>query len=487
MNNNYLLLLPILIPIISGMLIGLLKMENRKLRQTVTLVSVVSAFLLTVLAVATAKDDSTMQLFRLTENITFFLKLDGLGKVFALLVSSLWVVTTFYAFGYMPHEGKEVKFYTFFNIVMGVVIGLAFAGNALTMYLFYEFLTLMAFPLITHTETPEAIAAGKKYLLYSFIGAIMAFSSIGISFWASGGGAFVMGGLMDGKSPDFILLWGFLFGFLGFGVKAAEFPSHGWLPSAYVAPTPVTALLHAVAVVKAGIFGVMRVTYYIYGADFIKGSWVHIFCLILTGFSIVYGSSMAIRTLHLKKRLAYSTISQLSYILFAIMMLSPAGLRGGVVHMVFHGVMKITLFFCCGSIMMMTDTTDVREMKGYGRKMPITFACFTIASLALVGLPPTMGLISKWMLATAAFSSGTPVYGVIGIVAIMMSTLLTGLYLLPLSAKAFFPGEGFKLADDSNTEASKLMTIPVVFLTILIIIFGLFPGLLLNFLASVGL
>lgn len=488
MYNQLLLPLPIVLPVVAGILIRALKLEDKKKRQTFVAAVTIVNMVLTIVTLLLAKGQ-TLQLVRISDQISFALHIDDLSIVFGALVAILWVPTTFYAFGYMSHEGDEVKFFAWFTAVMGIAIGLAFAANILTFYLFYEFLTLFTFPLLTHAGTKEAMAAGKKYLIYSFIGATLAFLSAVVLQAYSSGAMFQYGGTLDtGKAAGNPLLLQimYLVGFMGFGVKAAVLPVHDWLPSAYVAPTPVTALLHAVAVVKAGVFGVMRLTYFGYGADFLRGSWVQYVTMALALCTILYGSGMALRTKHLKKRLAYSTIGQLSYILFAAALMTPTGLQAGLMHMVFHGIIKIVLFLCCGSVMFMTQKTEIAEMTGLGKSMPLTWGCMFVAALGLVGLPPTAGLISKWYLITTAFSSGSMVQGLVGIVVLMASTMLSALYLLPLCVKAFFPGRDFVADELIKRDPPRVMSISVLIITIAVVVLGVFPGLVTGFMTQIG-
>lgn len=487
-----LMLFPILVPIIGGILMQFLDMEDRKKRQMYVGAIAIISMLLTVFVLFSFHDGQSLQLFHIVRGISITFAVDSLSVVFGLMVSILWVFTTFYAFGYMSHEGNEVRFFSFFLMAMGVSAGLALAGNPVTLYLFYELLTFITFPLIIHAGTKEALAAGRKYLGYSVFGATLGLISIAAVTFISNGAAseagFTFGGVLtqamtEGNST--MIHWMYFLGFLGFSVKSAVFPMHGWLPSAYVAPTPATALLHAVAVVKAGIFGIMRLTYYVYDFEFFKGSWVQIVCLGMIFVTILYGSAMALRTRHLKKRLAYSTISQLSYILFGVMMLSVQGLHAALVYMVIHAVIKITLFFCCGSIMFTTGTTDVREMNDYGRLMPTTFVCFAVASLALTGVPPIAGFFGKFYLLRGALLSEQNILAIIGCVVIAISVLLTALYLLPVALRAFFPAKGKELEDVSQKSSMNFMSVPIMLLSVLMFLMGVAPSLLTNFIEKI--
>lgn len=479
MNTQLLLLLPVLLPIIGGIAVGVLKIEERKKRNTFVSLIVLVNLIVTALALY-LNHGKSLVLLKMPMGITFLFKIDIVGVVFALLVSILWLLTTFYAFGYMSHEENETRFFTYFTMALGVVLGISFAGNPFTLYLFYEILTLVTYPLVTHSQTEEALKAGKKYILYSFLGAALAFTSISILQVISVNSEYVLNGVLSPSDIDnfrVVLEVFYLIGFLGFGVKAAIFPFHGWLSAAYIAPTPVTALLHAVAVVKSGIFAIIRLTYYGYGTVLLKGSVVQTICMIFIVVTIIYGSSMALRTTHLKKRLAYSTISQLSYILMAVMMLSKVGLVTAIVQMVLHAIIKITLFLCTGNIMFTTGKNYVQEMVLIGKSMTKTMICFTIAALALTGIPPTVGVFSKWILGSAAFGSNEPILGALGIGAIMISTLLTALYLLPFSFKAFFGVPTTKEVLEKK-EAPGTMIYPVILLATTIMVLGVLPNLI---------
>ena len=277
----------------------------------------------------------------------FMFKIDGLGGLFAVMISILWPLASLYGFSYMSHEKRQNTFFAWYLATFGITAGVAFSGNLLTMYLFYEFLTLITLPLVMHTMTEEAKHAGLVYILYSLTGAALAFISTAALLYFGNRGCFVYGGILEGLYQNNGILFQvfYLLGFLGFGVKAALFPFSEWLPIAGVAPVPVTALLHAVAVVKSGVFAVIRLTYYGFGADYLKDSYVSSVVIILAGITVIYGSTKAVREMHLKRRLAYSTVSNLSYILLGAACMSPAGLMAALCHMLFHAIAKIGAFF----------------------------------------------------------------------------------------------------------------------------------------------
>jgi multicomponent Na+:H+ antiporter subunit D len=350
-------------------------------------------------------------------------------------------------------------------------------------------MTLSTLPLVMHSMDEKARYAGRKYLSYSISGAALAF--IGIVFLLNYGTTlnFTYGGVLDPslvRGNEYVLRWIFVLAFFGFGVKAAIFPFHGWLPDASVAPTPVTALLHAVAVVKAGVFAVMRLIYYGYGADFARGSFAQNIVMTAAIISIVYGSARALRTPHLKRRLAFSTVSNLSYILFSFTLMTPAGLVGGLTHLVYHAFIKITLFSCAGAIIQKAGKEYVYQLEGLSRSMPIVFGVFTLSSVALMGVPPLGGFAGKWMIATAAAETGSPL-AYAGIAALILSTLLTALYMMTIVVRAYFPVgtvdcDSLRWIHDPN----HLMTVPLVTLTASGVLLALCSDRLIAFLQTVS-
>ena len=364
------------------------------------------------------------------------LQMEPLGLLFALIASSLWIVTTIYAIGYMRghHEIHQTRFYAFFAIAIGATMGIALARNLFTLFLFYELLTISTYPLVTHAGTPEARRGGRVYL-----GVLMG-TSIGFLLLAviwtwqlTGTTGFKVGGILAGQASPLVI--GILYGLFVFGIgKAALMPFHRWLPAAMVAPTPVSALLHAVAVVKAGVFAILKVTVYIFGIDLVGGSTASTALLWIAALTIIGASLVALYQDNLKRRLAYSTISQLSYVVLGAVLANAASISGAAVHIATHAVGKITLFFCAGAILVATHKTRVSELDGLGRQMPLTMGAFLIASLSIAGLPPTGGLWGKWYLALGALDAG---YGIL-VGVLMLSTLLNIAYLLPIPLRAFF-------------------------------------------------
>ena len=482
------IILVILIPFIAGILIPLLPFKKRShwqifLECAVILNSILVWYLLL------HHSDSAFLLAHFTGNLSICFKVDGMSMVFAGLVSALWPFATLYAFEYMTKEEHEKIFFLFYTVTYGVTLGIALSANLLTMYFFYELLTLVTVPLVMHTLTREAILASRKYLYYSLGGAAFAFIGLIMIIVYGTTTDFVLGGILSpAKIGDRtnILLFVYVMAFMGFGVKAAVCPFNSWLPQAGGAPTPVTALLHAVAVVKSGAFAIIRLTYYSFGTDFLRGTWAQNIVMLVTMFTIVYGCSRAVKETHLKRRLAYSTISNLSYILFGAAIMTPLGLVGALSHLVFHAVIKISSFFCAGAVIHQTERNYVHELDGMGYKMPCVFGIFTVSALALMGMPGLAGFISKWSLASAAVDSGN-VIAYFGIACLLISALLTAIYMMSIVIRAFFPGKDFDYSTlNGIKDPNWKMLVPLFVFTCFIILFGVYSQPLVNFFHEVA-
>lgn len=506
MHGNF-LIIPILLPLLVGVFLPLLPFRTRRQREFYiegfVLLNTVLVFLLLF-----PRPQESFTLFYFTGNLSVTLHLDGMGSVFAGLLSSLWPLATLYSFAYMEKEGKKRSaiFFAFYIMTYGIALGIAFSGNLLTLYMFYELLTLVTVPLVIYSFQHKNIQAANKYLRYSLGGAAFAF--IGLIFILTYGNTldFQFGGVLElskiGDKKNTLLLI-YVLTCCGFGVKSALFPFHGWLPTASVAPTPVTALLHAVAVVKAGAFAIMRITYFSFGVDFLKGTWAQYVMLTIALVTILFGSSMAVKEVHLKRRLAYSTISNLSYIIFSVMIMTPLGFIAALTHMVFHGLMKICSFFCIGAVMHQTEKEYVREVDGLAKQMPITFGCFTIAALALIGVPPLTGFTSKWNIATAAASSQN-IMAYCGVGVLFISSVLTAIYMLTIVVRAFFSnpereegieqigqevtkgGQKKRLTGNSYQDPKVSMTLPLLLFASAIVFFGVYATPLLQFFEKVA-
>ena len=486
--SQYWILAAILLPMLGGIAVRFLPFKKKQQLY----VFLETIMVLTSIIVWRLILGGTTEVFHVVHffnDLSISFKIDGMTMVFAGLVSFLWPLATLYAFEYMEHHERRETFFMFYSLAYGVTLGIAFASDMLTMYFFYELLTLSTVPLVMHTLEREAILASRKYLYYSLGGA--AFALMGMVFLMVYGDTleFTLGGVLSMEKAaghEGILLWIYLFAFLGFGVKAAIFPLSGWLPTAGVAPTPVTALLHAVAVVKAGVFALIRLTYYSFGADFLRGSWVQNVVMALAMFTTVYGCSRALKESHIKRRLAYSTVSNLSYIIFGITIMTPMGLVGALCHLVCHAVMKICSFMCAGAFMHQTGKKYIYEMDGMGRKMPVVFGCFTVSALGLMGVPGFAGFISKWNLTKAAVESEN-VLSYFGIVALLISALLTAIYMLTVVVRAFFPKREFDYQTiEGVKDPSWQMKLPLILCAIGTVLLGLCSGQLVEFFGNVA-
>jgi multicomponent Na+:H+ antiporter subunit D len=418
-------------------------------------------------------------IIELYEGINLQFRVDTFGMIFALLASCLWIIVSVYSIGYMRtlKEHAQTRYFFCFAMALFGATGVAMAGNLLTLYMFYEILTIATFPLVAHQETPEALRAGRKYLAYLLTGAAFVLFSMGLTYYLTGSLDFVAGGFVTGHGSRGMLQLLFVTFMIGFGSKAAVMPLHEWLPSAMVAPAPVSALLHAVAVVKAGVFCCLRVILYIFGPEVLAGLGLWILLAFFVSFTVIVANLIALTQDNLKKRLAFSTINNLSLIILGATMLSPDGIRGAMLHISFHGFMKITLFMCAGAIYVKTQKENISEMDGIGRQMPITMAAFAIGAAGLVGIPPVCGFISKWYLCLGTLEAGQIIF----LFVIIASALLDAAYFFPLIYNAFFKkttGETTR-----RKEAPMLIVAPLVATAAFSIIFCIFPDALLHFFA----
>ena len=451
MNGDAALAVALLLPVAGALLIAATgKWPN--LREAVTL-STGGLLLLTVLTILSEVEQGARPALVLVETLPglpIALAVEPLGMLFALLASFLWIVTSIYSIGYMRAHGEkhQTRFYTCFAVAIASTMGVALAANMFTLFIFYEVLTLSTYPLVTHTGTPEARRAGRVYL------GLLLGTSIGLQLvaivwtWALAGTLdFTAGGILTGRASAAVIA--VLFALYVFGIgKAAIMPFHRWLPAAMVAPTPVSALLHAVAVVKAGVFTILKVTLYIFGIDLLADIGATQWIAYVAAATIILASLVAMRQDNLKARLAYSTVSQLSYVVLGAMLVNAWGIIGAGMHLAMHAFGKITLFFCAGAILVATHKTDVSEMRGLGRRMPITMVAFAIGALSVIGLPPLGGTWSKWYLLLGTLEAGDMV--LLGV--FLLSMLLNIAYLLPIPVRAFFDrSEGD--ADDRVREA----------------------------------
>lgn len=454
------------VPFVGALLIAIAG-RAPNLRETITLVTAALLFLtvasLTPAVLAGGRPQ--LALFEILPGLLLAFRIEPLGMLFALVASGLWIVNSIYSIGYMRAnaEAHQTRFYVCFAGALGATMGIAFAGNLVTLFLAYEALTLITYPLVTHHGDEEAKRGGRVYLGYLLTTSIVLLL-VGIIFtWSVAGTTdFLPGGILGdhlGKAATGGLLALFMFG-IG---KAALMPVHRWLPAAMVAPTPVSALLHAVAVVKAGVFTVVKVIVYIFGVENIARLSSVDWLPFMAGLTIVVASIIALRSDNLKRRLAYSTVSQLSYVVLAAALLTPLSIVGAVFHIAAHAVSKITLFFAAGAIYTAAHKTEVSQLDGIGRRMPVTMAAFTVGALSLIGIPPAAGFVSKWYIISGAAAAGQ----VGAVVVLIVSTLLNAAYFLPIVYAAFFrpaPAE-----DAAHGEAPLPMLIALVATAVLTI------------------
>lgn len=397
----------------------------------------------------------------LAPGLELVLHADTLSILFVILSTVLWLVTTVYAIGYLEQSPHRSRFFGFFNLCVFATVGLALAGNLVTFVVFYELLTLATYPLVAHRGTPEALRGARIYLVYTLTGGTLLLIGTVWLHSIAGPVPFVEGGILSQLPAEYEVQLKLIFVLMiiGLGVKAALFPLHGWLPQAMVAPAPVSALLHAVAVVKAGAFGIIRVVYDVYGVEFANKLNLLTALGVVAVITILYGSIKALAQDNLKKRLAYSTVSQVSYIALGIAIFGPVGTIGGVVHLVHQGIMKITLFFTAGNYAETLGIHQVSEMNGVGKRMPATTIAFTIGALGMIGVPPVAGFISKWYLGLGALEAG--IAGWV-IPVLIISSLLNAAYFLPILYRAWFrePGQAWPeehiLAGRFETRAALL-------------------------------
>ena len=423
----------------------------------------------------------------LLPGVDFAFKADALGLVFATTSSCLWVLVSIYAIGYMHKEHARTRFYFSFALALAGAVGVAFAANLVTFFIFYELLTISTYPLVAHDESPKAISAGHKYLAYLLGGGVFFLAAILMTYNLTGttdfGDLGILAPVFEPESGTYlrVLFFFFLIGF----AKAAWMPLHSWLPSAMVAPAPVSALLHAVAVVKAGVFGITRVVCHIYGVELMQVLGLGIALASIAAVTVIIANVYAIGQKNLKKMLAYSTISQLSFILLGVGLLSPASVTGAILHIPFHGFMKITLFLCAGAAAAIAGVKTIKEAAGLGRKMPVTFTAFTIGAFGMCGLPPLAGFISKWHIASGAIESGRLFFLLI----ICTGSLLDVVYFFPVIRDAFFakipesaqePGTAPYTKKTGTVETLKPLTLfmvaPLAVTAAFSVLFCLFPN-----------
>jgi len=475
------LLLPILLPVILGVMLFIFKcFDKRNIRNTFVGAALIISAAVTLIVVFNT--EGTLTLWKITESASITLKCDPLTRFFAVLMSLMWTLVGFYAFDYMKHEESETRFFAFYLIVMGVLSGIYMSANLITLYLFYELMTLTSLPLVLHSLTKEAISAGKKYLFYSIGGAFLSLISIFYIYTKCNVSNFVPGGFIGNvpaEDKNMLLVFIFL-ALIGFGCKAGLFPLQDWLPTAHpVAPSPASAVLSGV-ITKSGVFVIIRLVFYSIGPEFIKDTWVQYAWMGLALLTVFLGSMMAYNEKVMKKRFAYSTVSQVSYVLFGLSLLSATGMKGALLHVIFHSVIKDGLFLVAGAIIVYTGIKNVDGLKGIAKRMPCVIWCFTLYALALIGIPPASGFVSKWFLCLGALEGEIGVFRFLGPAVLLISALLTAGYLLPITINGFFPGSDFDYSKCEKCKVSPLMLVPLIILAVAAVGFGLFPDLITN-------
>ncbi len=488
MNQSVLILLAIFLPIIWGLImLARPAYKNRKQMIASASAGLIAATIVSIVVLIIG--DMELHLFSIGENMQICFHTDAMGRIFTTIVTIVFPLVGLYAFEYMGHYEEEKRFFGFYLMVYGVLLALSYAGNIITFYLFYEMMSIFSMPLVFHFRTKEAIMAGLKYLFYSLTGAYFVLFGIYFLNQYTTSLDFTAGGTLDMTKVagnEGLLLVVAMSMIIGFGVKAGMVPLHAWLPTAHpIAPAPASAALSSL-IVKMGVFGVMRVVYNLFGADFLRGTWVQTVWLTLSLITVFLGSMLAYREKVFKKRLAYSTVSQVSYILFGMAIMQPEALTGSLLHILFHAVIKSALFMSAGAVIYKTGIERVDELRGIGKKMPKVMWSFTLCALALIGIPPASGFISKWYLATGSLASGIPLFSWLGPVVLLISALLTAGYLLPITIDGFFPGADYDYTQVEKKDPTKQMLVPIMVLAGLAVIFGVFPNFFLDYVSKLA-
>ena len=467
---------PFLAVLVSSLaVLGIISSRRPNIRETWTLGAAALKFFIVASMLPAVLRGARIEysLVQVLPGVAIRFRVDAFGMLFALVASSLWIITSIYSIGYMRSlkEHSQTRYFCFFAVSLSATIGVAFSANLLTLYLFYEMLSFATYPLVTHHQDTQARSSGRKYMLYivgSSIGLVL--PAMVLTWHLTGTLEFSSIGIMARTaSPTLltIIFFMFMFGF----AKAAVMPMHSWLPAAMVAPTPVSALLHAVAVVKVGVFCVVRVMTKVFGNDCLAGLHLSPVICFIASFTIIVASFIALSQDGLKRRLAFSTIGQLSYIILGVALLSPLGMTGGMLHIAMHAFGKITLFFCAGAIFVATGRKNISEMAGIGKRMPITMGAFFIGSLSVIGLPPCGGFISKWYLVLGTLEADQ----IPMLIVLLTSSLLNAAYFFPIVYKAFFCSPEQSLFENKVEEAPLWCLVPLSFTAIASIVLFFFP------------
>jgi multicomponent Na+:H+ antiporter subunit D len=482
-------LVPLLITLLAPFIIYIFRKDENQ-RETVSFVSAAAAFL-SVLSMAPAVLDGVIwyrELFVLFPGVKISFAVDGLSCIFALIATFLWFFATSYNIGYMRslREHAQTRYYFCFAVAIFGAVGVAFSANVFTLYLFYEVITIFTYPLVAHHQDDEAYAGARKYLVYLMgTSKLFLLPAMVLTYVLCGTLDMNLGDVVNGMAfpddkPGLVTLTYVLY--IAGLAKAALIPFHNWLPSAMVAPTPVSGLLHAVAVVKAGVFSVSRVMLSVFGVETLDALYLGIPTAFLAALTILVASIIALTKDDLKARLAYSTVSQLSYIIIGVAMLTPLAVQGGIVHIAHHAFSKITLFFAAGAVYVASHHKKISKMGGFGRRMPWTFGAFALASLSMIGVPPVCGFVSKWYLINGAMDAGQ----VALLIALLGSTILNAGYFGPIIYRAFFMPAAKGVNLEEYSEPPLAMVAPLFLTAIISVVLGLYPEVFLNFIRAFG-
>jgi len=455
----------------------ILSSRNPNLREFWTVLAAVIKFLLVLSLVPSVffqNKYAVIDILEISPGLSLSLKVDQFGLFFAIVASGLWILTSVYSIGYMRglNEHKQTRYFASFAVCLSATMGVAFSANLLTFLIFYETLTIATYPLVIHKETQEAISAGRKYLAFTLSAGAVLLGAISWLYIRTGNINFTPGGIYSNlanfNGVDKIIFILFL---CGVGVKSAIIPLHSWLPTAMIAPTPVSALLHAVAVVKSGVFGVVRVIGFVFGPYFMIQTGMNNVVIVVASLTIILASLLAFAQNNLKRLLAYSTIGHLSYIVLGAGLLTPSSFTGGILHLLNHATLKITLFFCAGAIYVVHHKENISDIDGIGKAMPLTMTAFTIGALGLIGIPPLNGFISKWVLGYGAVEGGK----IIALAVLLLSGLLNAGYFVPIIYRAFFKSSN---EFGKYKEASLLILVPLILTALVSVLIGAFPKLM---------
>lgn len=473
----------VLIPLVGSLVVMLLK-NNPNLREFTSFSASILLFAVVCSFIPALKKGVTLvyPVFHLLPGLSITLRADGFSMIFALVASSLWMIAVFYSMGYMRahNEPKQTRFNACFALAIFGAIGVAFSDNLFTLYLFYEIVSICTYPLVAHHQDGESYEGARKYIIYlAGTAKLLLLPALALIYVLTGSLDFshnISQGVFSANAPGWMVVMLYIFCLLGFA-KNGIMPLHHWLPGAMVAPTPVSALLHAVAVVKVGVFSTTRVMLYIFGVDTMQQLNLGIPTAYFVGCTIILASVIALSKDNLKARLAYSTVSQLSYIIMGVALLTPHAIAGGLIHIVNHAFAKITLFFCAGAIFIAAHKKDISEMGGLGRTMPFTFGAFAVAALSMIGAPPVAGFVSKWYLLVGSMEAHQ-----IGILLILIaSTVLNAGYFVPVVYRGFFGKPPVGALEGGIREAPLSMLVPLLLAVAVSVLIGIYPNFMMQF------